>query len=192
MIMGFIDTMRSQGHAVETICRVPREQGRQIAARTYRAWSRGRGAVRTVTDAQVEDAVREVAWTLVQDARGKRRVLTPEDLYGRRKITAQVRRTRMVNASHGAVDRSMRVLGLQGIRRDKSIRTTMPVKDEIRAGDLLNRHFTAPRPDHTWVMDFTYVRTWARWVYVACQSSTCSRSASSPSMHRPTSTSIWR
>ena len=61
----------------------------------------------------------------------------------------------------------MRALGLSGIRRDKGIRTTIPSKDGIRAGDLLNRDFTAPRPDHTWVMDFTYCRTWAGWVYVA-------------------------
>ena len=36
--MGFIDTMRSHGHAVESICRVLREQDCQIAARTYRSW----------------------------------------------------------------------------------------------------------------------------------------------------------
>ena len=41
MMMGFIDTMRSEGHAVESICRVLREQGCQIAARTYRAWRGG-------------------------------------------------------------------------------------------------------------------------------------------------------
>ena len=56
--MGFIDTMRSAGHAVESICRVLREQGCQIAARTYRAWRNGVLACRTVTDAQVLDAVR--------------------------------------------------------------------------------------------------------------------------------------
>ncbi|MDX6299836.1 MAG: putative transposase [Nocardioidaceae bacterium] len=36
--MGFIDTMKAEGHAVESICRVLRQQGRQIAARTYRSW----------------------------------------------------------------------------------------------------------------------------------------------------------
>lgn len=35
--MGFIDTMRGEGFAVETICTVLREQGVQVAARTYRA-----------------------------------------------------------------------------------------------------------------------------------------------------------
>ena len=38
----------------------------------------------------------------------------------------------------------------------------------IRAGDLLNRDFTAPAPNRVWVTDFTYVRTWSpSWVYVA-------------------------
>lgn len=167
-MMGFIDTMRSEGHAVESICRVLREQGHQIAARTYRSQRRGVVAARTVTDAQVVDAVRDAAWAIVADGAGReRRKLTPEGLYGRRKMTAQIRRTTVPDASRGSIDRAMRALGLAGIRRDKGIRTTIPGKDGNRAGDLLNRDFTAPRPDHTWVMDFTYVRTWAGWVYVA-------------------------
>ena len=37
----------------------------------------------------------------------------------------------------------------------------------MRAGNLLNRDFTAPRPNHTWVTDFTYVSTWSGFVYTA-------------------------
>jgi len=166
-MMGFIDTMRSEGHAVESICRVLREQDCQIAAPTYRAWKTGAVASRTVTDAQVQGAVRHAAWTTATIAGHQRRKLTPEGLYGRRKMTALIRRTTVPGASRGAIDRAMRALGLTGIRRDKGVRTTIPAKDGIRAGDLLNRDFTAPRPDHTWVMDFTYCRTWAGWVYVA-------------------------
>ena len=68
--MGFIDTMRGEGHAVESICRVLREQGCQVAARTYRSWRQPGRAVadRTVTDAIVVDRVRDLAWT-----RGPRR-----------------------------------------------------------------------------------------------------------------------
>ncbi len=58
---GFIDTIRAEGYAVESICRVLREQGCQVAARTYRAWREG-PAARTITDAQVVDAVRSVVW----------------------------------------------------------------------------------------------------------------------------------
>ncbi len=116
----------------------------------------------------VVDAVRDAAWTTVEDQAGEqRRRMTPEGLYGRKKMTALIRRTALPEASRGAVDRAMRALGLSGVTRAKAIRTTIRVKDGIRAGDLLNRDFTAPRPDHTWVTDFTYVRTWAGWVYVA-------------------------
>ena len=164
--MGFIDIMRAEGHAVESICRVLREQGCQIAARTYRSWRRGGRVVaaRTVSDAQVVDAVREIAWTA--DAHGRRK-LAPEGLYGRRKMTAYLRRTRMPEASAGSVDRAMRTLGLVGVRRDKGIRTTIPAKDGIRAGDLLDRDFTATAPNLVWVTDFAYVKTWAGFVSVA-------------------------
>jgi putative transposase len=162
-MMGFIDAQRSHGHAVESICRVLRQQGCQIAARTYRSWKQtGRPvAARTVSDALVVDAVRQVAW-----ATGVRR-LTPEGLYGRRKMTAYLRRTLVPAASAGSVDRAMRLLGLAGVRRDKTTPATIPAKDGIRAGDLLNRDFTAPAPNHIWVSDFTYVRTWAGFTYVA-------------------------
>src|SRR5450830_570795 len=157
-MMGFIDTMRSRGHAVESVCRVLREQGCQIAARTYRAWKTpGRVlAARTLTDARVVDAVRQTAWST-----------DPEGPYGRRKMTAYLRRTLVPAASAGAVDRAMRDLGLAGVRRDKGTRTTIPARDGIRAGDLLNRDFTAPAPNRVWVTDFTYVRTWAGFTYVA-------------------------
>ncbi|MQW77992.1 DDE-type integrase/transposase/recombinase [Nocardioides sp. dk4132] len=42
-----------------------------------------------------------------------------------------------------------------------------PREDGRRAGDLLDRNFTAPAPNRVWVTDFAYVRTWAGFVYVA-------------------------
>lgn len=111
---------------------------------------------RTVTDAMVVDAVRDTVWMTVTLADGtSRRKMTPEGLYGRRKMTALIRRTRIADASWGAVDRAMRLLGLSGVTRAKGIRTTIPAKDGIRAGDLLNRDFTATAPDRVWVTDFT-------------------------------------
>jgi transposase InsO family protein len=165
LIVAFIDEMRAEGHAVESVCRVLRSQDCQIAARTYRAWrQQGRPvAARTVTDAQVENTVRDLAWTIDDD--GTRR-LTPEGLYGRRKMVPLVRR-QLPEATPGAVDRAMRSLGLQGVRCSKGIRTTIPAKDGRRAGDLLDRDFSAPAPNRTWVMDFTYVRAWTGFIYVA-------------------------
>ena len=165
-MMGFIDSLRAEGHAAESICRVLREQGCQIArdrlatwtaiaARTYRAWKSPsrRLAVRTVSDAGVVDVVRDLAWA--PDPKTGRARLTPEGLYGRRKMTALVRRGRLPEVSAGSVDRAMRTLGLSGVRRDKAVRTTIPAKDGKRAGNLLDRDFTAPAPNRVWVTDFT-------------------------------------
>jgi len=130
MMMGFIDTMSSEGHAVELICRVLREQGCPIAARTYRAWRGRHVAARTVTDAQVLDAVRDTAWVDVVVSTGRdRRTLAPEGLNGvkengRRKMTALIRRTRIRDASRGAIDRAMRESGRKRASAPPSPRKT--------------------------------------------------------------------
>jgi transposase InsO family protein len=160
--MGFIDTMRSKGHAVESTCRVLREQGCQVAARTYRAWkSRTVGpSARSVSDAHLLHTIRSVIYTPEGE-------LTPEGLYGRRKLTAYLRRTTHPEVAFCTVDRCMRILGHHGVRRARKVRTTIPSADGKRAGDLLHRNFTAPAPNLVWVTDFTYVRTWAGFAYVA-------------------------
>ena len=164
--MAFIDAQRAEGRAVESICRVLREQGCQVAARTYRAWRQPdrKVAARTVSDARVMDLVRDAAYVTGPDGQ---RALAPEGLYGRRKMTALLRRDSAVHVSRGAVDRAMRALGLSGVRRTKTVRTTIPAADGTRAGDLLDRQFTAIAPNRVWVTDFTYCRTWAGFVYVA-------------------------
>src|SRR5699024_4192037 len=166
LIVAFIDQMRAEGHAVESICAVLRQQGCQVAARTYRIWKQPdrSPAVRTIIDAHVEVSIRDIAWTRCPKTGGPK--LTPEGLYGRRKMTALVRR-QLPETSFGAVDRAMKALRLSGIRRSKGVRTTIQAKDGKRAGDQLDRNFSAPAPNRTWVMDLTYVRSWAGWVYTA-------------------------
>jgi len=140
--MGFIDTLRSQGHAVESVCRVLREQGCQVAARTYRAWRARRGpADRTVSDAHVIHAIRSACY----DADGK---LTAEGLYGRRKMTAYLRRHGLPDVAYCTVDRCMRTLGYNGVRRGKAVRTTIPAKDGARAG-ISQRDFRRPAPNRS-------------------------------------------
>ena len=82
------------------------------------------------------NAVRDLAW--INDRKDVRR-LAPNRLYGLRKMTAAVRRTSLPVTSRGAVHRAMKTWGLQGIRRGSAVRTTIPAKDGVRAGDLLNR-----------------------------------------------------
>ena len=37
----------------------------------------------------------------------------------------------------------------------------------VAAQDLVRRDFTATRPDAVWLSDFTYIRTWQGWSYLA-------------------------
>jgi len=72
----------------------------------------------------------------------------------------------------------VRALRLAGIFRNKGTLSTIPAKDGIGAGNLLNRDFIAPKPDHTWVMDFTCRRTWKTGEPKSQSSSVDSRNAS--------------
>ncbi len=65
------------------------------------------------------------------------------------------------------VERLMRQMGLQGIVRGKTKRTTVPSDRDLRPLDLVKRVFHAQRPNQLWVADFTYVATWVGFVYVA-------------------------
>ena len=158
--------MRSEGHAVKSICQVLTVEGCPIAARTYRAVKAGtRGqSERAVSDAHVHDLVRAAAFTT--DSVTGLRKRTPEGLYGRRKMTALLQR-RQCAISPGAVDRAMKSLGLEGVRRGRKVFTTIADPAATRAPDLVDRNFTAPAPNRLWVTDFTYCRTWAGFVYLA-------------------------
>lgn len=151
--MAFIDELRGQGHAVESICRVLREQGCQVAARTYRAWRKARPCGRDVEDAYLINAIVDACW----QRREGRKVATPVIMYGRRKMTGHLRRTIHPTVSHTRVARCLKLMGHQGIRRVKKVRTTVQSNAGVRAEDLLGRNFTATAPDTVWVTDFTYV-----------------------------------
>ncbi|MAP63062.1 MAG: hypothetical protein CMH34_04820 [Microbacterium sp.] len=131
----------------------------QVAARTYRSWKTAQPSNRDLEDAAVIDAILAAR----VDENGK---ATPESMYGRRKMTALLRR-RGLAVSKRRVDRLMRQLGIGGLVRGKRVRTTIPDRNAQRAPDLLERDFSAEAPNRRWVADFTYVRTWAGFVYVA-------------------------
>ena len=58
-------------------------------------------------------------------------------------------------------------LGLRGVRRAKSPRTTRSVSKDQCPADLVKRHFEAFAPNELRVANITYVRTFSGWVYVA-------------------------
>jgi putative transposase len=72
-----------------------------------------------------------------------------------------------ITVARCTVERLMRSLGLQGAVRGRKCRTTIGDEHLERPLDRVNRQFLATRPNELWVADFTYVATWAGFVYVA-------------------------
>ena len=106
---------------------------------------------------------------------------TSYSVLGARKMHAMRGRPEIAER-HGAchvarctVERLMGVLGLHGVRRTKSPRTTRSAPKDQCPADLVKRHFSAFRPNELWVADIppqaggapSYVRTFSGWVYVA-------------------------
>lgn len=87
-------------------------------------------------------------------------------VYGARKVWHQLNREGIAVASC-TVRRLMRELGLQGVRRGRVRRTTIPGDQTTRPADLVNRDFSATRPNQLWVADITYVATWSGFVYTS-------------------------
>ena len=65
------------------------------------------------------------------------------------------------------VARLMNELGIEGVCRGKYCITTIPDDSADKPLDLVNREFTAQRPNQLWAADITYVATWSGSVYVA-------------------------
>jgi transposase InsO family protein len=87
-------------------------------------------------------------------------------VYGVRKVWEQLKREGF-DVARCTVTRLMRRLGLRGVIRGKSLRTTVSDANAPCPLDHVRRNFTANRPNQLWVSDFTYVSTWEGFVYVA-------------------------
>jgi putative transposase len=61
----------------------------------------------------------------------------------------------------------MRELGIRGVVRGKTVRTTVADLESQRPADLVERQFRASAPNRLWVADLTYVKTHSGWVFVA-------------------------
>jgi putative transposase len=87
-------------------------------------------------------------------------------VYGADKVWCQLNREGIAVA-RCTIERLMRALAIQGIRRGKSRRTTVGDESLERPRDLVGRQFKAPGPNRLWVADLTYVKTHAGFVCVA-------------------------
>lgn len=80
-------------------------------------------------------------------------------VYGAYKVWRQLNREGVLT-TRCTVERLMRRLQLQGARRGKTGRTTIPDNAAVCPRDKVNRQLKADRPNQLWVTDFTYVLTW--------------------------------
>jgi putative transposase len=87
-------------------------------------------------------------------------------VYGARKVWRQLKREQ-IEVARGTVERLMNRLGIQGAVRGATFKTTVADEAAARPADLVQRTFTAERPNQLWVADITYVATWAGMTFVA-------------------------
>ena len=146
-MIAYIDANRDR-FGVEPICQLL-----PIAPSTYYAAKRRLPSARALRDEELKVEIRRI----YDDNFG---------VYGARKVWRQLHREGIAVA-RCTVERLMRELGLQGVRRGKTRRTTTPDATAPRPADLVERNFSATRPNQLWVADLTYVATWSGFVYVA-------------------------
>jgi putative transposase len=85
--------------------------------------------------------------------------------YGYRRTCKALRRAGH-EVGRDRVKRLMRQAAIQGAkRRGKPWRTTVPDPAAMRPPDLVDRDFSAGRPDELWLADFTYLRCWEGLVF---------------------------
>jgi putative transposase len=172
VIVDYIDSYRAR-FGVEPICRVLSGHGVQIAPSGYYGFKNRGLSRRALRDATLEEII-EATFFDREKGRG---------VYGARKLWHQLRRDGVTTDGHPSsplvarctVERLMRRLGLQGARRGRPVTTTRPDRQSERAPDLVDRDFTAARPNALWLVDLTYVPTWSGMVFTAFVSDAYSR-----------------
>jgi len=127
------------------------EHGVTIAPRTFHAWVTRAPSKRSLWDATITEVL---TGYYEPDENGRKK---PESLYGSLKMWAHLQREG-IPVAKSTVERLMRAIGWQGVRRQKKVRTTIPDPAAERAPDLVDRQFTVPAPNRLLVADFTYVK----------------------------------
>ena len=78
--------------------------------------------------------------------------------YGAPRILSELREDHSIFCSEKRVARLMRIAGLQGVHRRRSVRTTRPDRDTAPQPDLVQRNF-APTQDELAVEGLKFLRT---------------------------------
>jgi len=136
-------------YPVGLLCRVLK-----VSRSGYYAWRRRQPSV----DRQRRQAIARAAWQSHRDSHGT---------YGYRRVHRDLIEDHEIACCRETVRRVMAELGLSGKHKRRFIKTTDSNHDEPVARNLLQRDFTATRPDQKWLADITYIRLAEGWLYLA-------------------------
>ena len=124
-----------------------------VSTSGYYAWCKRSASTHASADRTLLRMVR----TVHQSSRGT---------YGAPRTHAELHE-RGVVVSRKRVARLMRAAGITGVSRRRWIVTTKRASGRRSAPDLVQRDFTASRPNQLWVADITYIPTWPGFLYLA-------------------------
>jgi len=144
-------------HAVSRLCRVL-----GVPRASYYAWKADRPSRRAVQDAQLTGRIRKIHTA----SRGT---------YGAPRIHAELRLAQGIFVARKRVARLMRQAGVAGLRIRRRHQSTRRDPGATAAPDLVDRSFTAPRPDALWMGDFAELPALEGVLYVSALIDGCSR-----------------
>ncbi len=125
----------------------------EVSTSGYYAWSSRRPSRRSQQDAVLTKEIERIH----EDSYAT---------YGAPRVQAELRDSG-VQVSRKRVARLMRQAGLRGVSRRRRPRTTRRDANSIAPPDLVDRDFTASRPNELWVADITFVPTGSGFLYLA-------------------------
>ena len=141
------DIVAGRRLGVERICSVL-----QVAPSTYYAAHGRPASARKIRDAELAPRLLEL-WE------------SNYSVYGVRKLWKAAQRSG-IDIGRDQVARLMKILQIEGVRREKRVKTTKSDPRMPRHPDLVNRVFRADAPNQLWVTDLTFVPTWQGVAYV--------------------------
>ena len=134
-------------HKVATMCRVL-----GVSRSGYYAWLKRAPSARAEEDERLKVRIDEIH----EQSRGT---------YGVPRIHIELKDADE-RVSRKRIGRLMRDLGLRGVCRRRFVKTTQ--RDAARpAPDLVERNFSASKPNELWVADATYIPTWEGFLFLA-------------------------
>ena len=141
-------TANQATHPIAAMCRVL-----DVSASGFYAWKKRRPSRRALDDA-----------SLLEDLRAFHRA--SRGTYGAPRLHRDFRAAGR-SIGRKRVARLLKQAGLRGVSRRKWPPTTVRSTGSRPAPDLVERRFTAAKPNELWVADITYIPTWSGVLYLA-------------------------